>query len=39
MLVLTHFGLPGSVNRFRLEKTAATELITFGKWKFLGTVF
>lgn len=39
MLSLTHFGMPGATNRFRWEKQAATELITFGKWIFLSTVF
>lgn len=39
MLLLTHFGMPGATNRFRWEKQAATELITFGKWIFLSTVF
>jgi len=38
-LALTHFGLPGAVNRFRWEKTAAKELIHFGKWIFLSTAF
>ncbi len=38
MLSLTHFGMPGATNRFRWEKQAATELITFGKWIFLSTV-
>ncbi len=30
--------LPGEANRFRWEKTAADELIHFGKWIFLSTV-
>ncbi|MEH6359108.1 MAG: oligosaccharide flippase family protein, partial [Amylibacter sp.] len=30
--------LPGERNKFRWEKTAAHELITFGKWIFLSTV-
>lgn len=38
-LALTHFGLPGAGNRFRWEKTAAKELIHFGKWIFLSTAF
>jgi O-antigen/teichoic acid export membrane protein len=38
-LLLTHFGLPGMRNRFRWEKAAARELITFGKWIFLSTLF
>jgi len=38
-LVLTHFFLPGIVNRFRWEKQAASELIRFGKWIFLSTAF
>lgn len=38
-LVLTHYGLPGQRNRFRWEKTAALELISFGKWIFLSTLF
>ncbi len=38
-LVLTHFYLPGPRNRFRIERAALGELITFGKWIFLSTVF
>lgn len=38
-LLLTHYGLPGQRNRFRWERTAATELIHFGKWIFLSTLF
>ncbi|MEL0435766.1 oligosaccharide flippase family protein [Phycobacter sp. K97] len=38
-LLLTHYGLPGARNRFRWEKTAAQELIRFGKWIFLSTAF
>jgi len=38
-LTLTHFGLPGPRNSFRWEKTAAHELIHFGKWIFLSTAF
>ena len=38
-LALTHFGLPGHRNRFSWEGAAGRELITFGKWIFLSTVF
>lgn len=38
-LVLAHFMLPGAANRFRWERTAADELIHFGKWIFLSTAF
>ena len=38
-LALTHFYLPGDRNRFQWEGAAAKELITFGKWIFLSTVF
>ena len=38
-LALTHFYLPGPANRFRWEKTAAQELVHFGKWIFLSTMF
>jgi O-antigen/teichoic acid export membrane protein len=38
-LLLTHYGLPGARNRFRWEKSAAQELIRFGKWIFLSTAF
>lgn len=37
-LALTHFYLPGDANRFRWERPAVGELITFGKWIFLSTV-
>ena len=38
MLVLTNAFLPGLKNRFRWEKPAVHELVTFGKWIFLSTV-
>ena len=38
-LALTHLYLPGDANRFRWEAPAVKELITFGKWIFLSTVF
>jgi O-antigen/teichoic acid export membrane protein len=38
-LTLTHLFLPGDHNRFRWERPAVKELITFGKWIFLSTVF
>ena len=38
-LALTHFLLPGDRNRFRWQPSAVRELITFGKWIFLSTVF
>jgi O-antigen/teichoic acid export membrane protein len=38
-LVLTHWGMPGQINRFRWEREAARELIHFGKWIFLSTMF
>ncbi len=38
-LLLTHFYLPGAANRFRWERAAARELVHFGKWIFLSTMF
>ena len=38
-LVLTQLGMPGLRNHLRWEKAAARELITFGKWIFLSTLF
>ena len=37
-LVLTWAGLPGQTNRFRWDRSAASELIHFGKWIFLSTL-
>lgn len=37
-LILLNVYLPGERNHFRWEKTAAKELITYGKWIFLSTV-
>jgi O-antigen/teichoic acid export membrane protein len=37
-LILNSSFLPGLRNRFRWEKPAARDLITFGKWVFLATV-
>ncbi|WP_299557662.1 oligosaccharide flippase family protein [uncultured Sulfitobacter sp.] len=38
-LALTWTGLPGASNRFRFERRAFAELVGFGKWVFLSTVF
>ena len=38
-LALTHAFLPGPGNRFRLERPAVQELVSFGKWIFLSTMF
>ena len=38
-LALTHLYLPGPRNHLRWERHAARELVTFGKWIFLSTVF
>lgn len=37
-LLIYEFFLPGARNRFRWERLAADELISFGKWIFLSTV-
>lgn len=37
-LALMHVFLPGPANRFRWERTAALDLIHFGKWIFLSTL-
>ena len=38
-VALSAFYLPGSPNRLRLEGPAVRELLHFGKWIFLSTVF
>ena len=38
-LTLTTLFLPGKINRFRWEPAAGRELVGFGKWIFLSTVF
>ncbi|TNF62459.1 MAG: polysaccharide biosynthesis protein [Rhodobacteraceae bacterium] len=38
-LILTHLGLPGPRNRFRLERAALASLLRFGGWIFLSTAF
>ena len=38
-LALTWAYLPGPANRFRWERAAVRELVTFGKWIFLSTAF
>lgn len=38
-LLLTHFFLPGMRNSFRWEKTAAQELVRYGKWVLMSTAF
>jgi len=38
-LILTTRYLPGVSNKFRLEKKALNEQVSFGKWIFLGTAF
>ncbi|MEP3688621.1 MAG: oligosaccharide flippase family protein [Sulfitobacter dubius] len=38
-LALTHAFLPGPGNQFRWERPAVQELVHFGKWIFLSTMF
>lgn len=38
VLILSNIYLPGKPNRFLWDKSAADELINFGKWIFLSTV-
>ncbi|WP_235899766.1 oligosaccharide flippase family protein [Tritonibacter aquimaris] len=38
-VIVTHINLPGHRNKFHWDKTAAQELIRFGKWIFLSTAF
>lgn len=38
-LILTQLYLPGHRNRFRWDRPAAAELVRFGKWIFLSTLF
>jgi O-antigen/teichoic acid export membrane protein len=38
LLLVIHFGLPGHVNRLSWNRSAAKEIMTFGKWIFLSTV-
>ncbi|MEQ9674568.1 MAG: oligosaccharide flippase family protein [Roseovarius indicus] len=38
-LVVMWVGLPGRRDRFQIEKPALLELVSFGKWIFLGTAF
>ncbi len=37
-LLLYHLYMPGEHNKFRWERSAANELVSFGKWIFLSTV-
>lgn len=37
-LVMYHLFLPGAPNRFRWEKDAGDQLLSFGKWIFLSTL-
>ena len=36
-MIWSHFLIPGQRSRFRWDKTAAQELISFGKWIFIST--
>lgn len=38
LLLLYNLFLPGQSNRFKWEREAAAELISFGKWIFLSTI-
>jgi O-antigen/teichoic acid export membrane protein len=38
-VALTHFYLPGPRNHFRFEARAATELMLFGRWIMLSSLF
>jgi O-antigen/teichoic acid export membrane protein len=35
--LLSHFALPGKLNRFRIDKTDAREMFLLGRWLFIGT--
>ncbi|RPH46891.1 MAG: hypothetical protein EHM91_06820, partial [Planctomycetota bacterium] len=37
-VILSHWILPGPVNRFRWEREAVRELFKFGRWVFLSTI-
>ncbi len=37
-VILSHWILPGPVNRFRWEREAVRELFQFGRWVFLSTL-
>ncbi|MEI6544880.1 MAG: oligosaccharide flippase family protein [Methylococcales bacterium] len=37
-MIWSHFLIPGQLNRFHWDKTAAQELIHFGKWIFISTI-
>ncbi|MEM1416619.1 MAG: oligosaccharide flippase family protein [Myxococcota bacterium] len=37
-LLMSHFYLPGPVNRFAWDKDAVTEVVTFGRWILLSTL-
>jgi len=37
-MALSHLALPGIRHRFRLEKAALSELLSFGRWVFVSTL-
>ncbi|MEQ9258494.1 MAG: oligosaccharide flippase family protein [Roseovarius sp.] len=37
-VLMMHYGLSGHVNRFALNRKAASEIIGFGQWIFLSTI-
>jgi O-antigen/teichoic acid export membrane protein len=37
-VILSHWVIPGPVNRFRWERDALRELVHFGRWVFLSTI-
>ncbi len=37
-MIWSHFLIPGERNRFHWDKTAAQELVHFGKWIFISTI-
>lgn len=38
-MLLSQWALPGPINRFRWEERARRELVSFGKWLFVSSVF
>ncbi len=38
VMLISHFILPGEINRFHWERAAAVSLIRYGRWIFLGTI-
>lgn len=38
LVLLSHFGFPGAINKFKFDRSAVSEIISYGKWILLTSI-